>query len=302
MRIIGTILAVAAIILLLIWGVPKLIQRGKDSQNNVAAASQTPTPTLVPIPPTPTRYPTQVPLTPYPTQAPPTPYPTQVPPTPYPTIAPAIPTATTIAARPPTAVPATPTTAPAAPAPASGINACSFPTVGDFEAMPKTKIELIGLNTWFHRVFNERLFNAANNWGGADSWFLTWALGPNSGGAWTSHGNSGEVVYRGTSTHIQWCLGLTTSSQYKNQFMAGAGGNAAVNVRIAPNSVVTVQTAGGKTIQQATSDAGDITIILPDTGTVVILVDYTTAAPTHESLVWVGPYDRSDHINTVDGR
>jgi hypothetical protein len=167
---------------------------------------------------------------------------------------------------------------------------------------PGARFRLIGLNTWFHRVFNERLFNAANNWGGADSWFLTWALGPNSGGAWTSHGNSGEVVYRGTSTHIQWCLGLTTSSQYKNQFMAGAGGNAAVNVRIAPNSVVTVQTAGGKTIQQATSDAGDITIILPDTGTVVILVDYTTAAPTHESLVWVGPYDRSDHINTVDGR
>lgn len=180
--------------------------------------------------------------------------------------------------------------------------ACRFATAGGLDSMPKTVIELAQMNTWFHRVFNTRLFNAANNWGGADSWFVTLALGNNAGGNWTSMGNSGQIVYRGTSTHLQWCLGVLTTSQWKTQFMGDANIPAAINVRIAPESVVTVTTASGKTVQQATSDMGDITIILPDSGVVTISVDYSTAAPTHESLVWWGPYDRSANINTVDAR
>jgi len=155
---------------------------------------------------------------------------------------------------------------------------------------------------WFHRVFNSRLFHTPD-WGGADSWFVSLAIGTNSGGNWTSHGNPGQVVFRGTSTHLEWCLGILTTSKYKSQFMENSTTMpAAINVRIIPNSIVTVVTASGKTVSQATSDAGDITIILPDSGIVTIMVNYTTAAPSHESLVWWGPYDRSANINTVDAR
>ncbi len=179
---------------------------------------------------------------------------------------------------------------------------CAFAAPGNLDAMPKTKIELASANAWFHRVFNERLFNQANNWGGADSWFMSLALGSNSGGNWTSHGNPGQIVYRGTSTHLTWCLGVLTTGQWKSQFMGDGNLPAAINVRIAPESVVTIVTASGKTVTQATSDMGDITVILPDSGVVTITVDYTTAAPTHESLVWWGPYDRSANINTIDAR
>ncbi len=177
---------------------------------------------------------------------------------------------------------------------------CQFPASGNLDDMPKTEIELASYGQWFHRVFNPHLFKAPD-WGGADSWFVTLALGNHSGGAWTDHGNPGQIVYRGTSTHIQWCLGVLTSSQYVDQFLAGASGPVAINVRIAPNSVVTVNGPSGAH-SQVTSDAGDITIILPDDGVVSITVDYTTAAPTHESLVWWGPYDRSENINTIDAR
>jgi hypothetical protein len=171
------------------------------------------------------------------------------------------------------------------------------------DKMPKNVIELVAENTWFHRVFNPRLFNEANKWAGADSWFATLAKGHNSGGAWTSFGVTGQIVYRGTQNHLVWCLGVLTTAKHKSEFLVGAKDvPVAINVRIAPESSVTVVTASGQTVTQATSDAGDITIILPDSGIVTISVDYTTAAPTHESLVWWGPYDRSKDINTIDAR
>lgn len=237
------------------------------------APDPTPTPTPVPDP-------TQVPVTPTPA---PDPAPTQAPaPTPTPVVTPA---------------PA-PTQAPAVPV---AQTSCQFPGPGNLDDMPKTVIELAPQGQWFHRVFNERLFHAPD-WGGADSWFVSLALGPNSGGFWMDHGNPGQIVYRGTQNHLTWCLGVLTSSQYRDQFLAGASGPVGINVRIAPHSVVTVVTASGNVVSQETSDAGDITIILPDDGVVTIAVDYTTAAPTHESLVWWGPYDRSEHINTIDAR
>ena len=184
------------------------------------------------------------------------------------------------------------------PAPGSDLN-----NDNDFD---KTHIELSKVDRWIHRVFDTRLFNEANSWGGADSWFVSLNKGPNSGGFWTDHGkfSSGEIVYRGTETHIAWCLGVLTTGQYKSEFFDGEDTNlpAAINVRIAPKSVVTVKTASGNSVSQATSDAGDITIIMPDSGVITICVDYTTAAPTHESLVWWGPYDRSENINTIDAR
>ncbi len=178
---------------------------------------------------------------------------------------------------------------------------CYFPEPGKLDKMDSKVIEEFKQNTWTHRVFNEHLFKAPD-WGGADSWFVTLALGNHSGGNWTDHGNPGQIVYRGTDTHIRWCLGVLTTSKYIDQFLAGASGPVAINVRIAPNSMVTVVTNSGNVVSQATSDMGDITIILPNDGVVSIAVDYTTAAPTHESLVWWGPYDRSEHINTIDAR
>lgn len=214
--------------------------------------------------------------------------------------APATPAATPIPPPAATSTPIPPTVVPPATVQPTA-RPVTLPAPGNLDNMPKTVIELAPLNTWFHRVFAPRLFNEANSWGGADSWFVTLALGANSGGQWTSHGNPGQIVYRGTSTHIAWILGVQTTAQYKNQFMDG-NLPAAINVRIASNSVVTVVTASGKVVKQATSDQGDITVILPDSGVVSISVDYTTAAPTHESLVWWGPYDRSQNINTIDAR
>lgn len=255
------------------------------------AASRTPT--SAPLPTTIGSAPTTLPTVP-------TTVPTAV--LPVPTTTPtSAPTAIPPTAVPPTSVPPVqPTNVPSGP---TTTGSCTFPASSNLDNMPKTVIELATANTWFHRVFNPRLFNAANNWGGADSWFVTFALGSNSGGSWTSHGNPGQVVYRATSTQINWCLGILTTAQWKSQFMDNSTTMpAAINVRIIPNSVVTVVTASGKTVSQTTSDAGDITVILPDSGIVTITVNYTTAAPTHESLVWWGPYDRSVGINTIDGR
>lgn len=193
---------------------------------------------------------------------------------------------------------------PTPPPPSNGGTApepCYLPHPGSLDSMDSKVIEEFVPNTWTHRVFNPALFHAPD-WGGADSWFVSLALGPHSGGAWTDFNNPGQIIYRGTQTHISWCLGVLTSSQYKDQFLAGSSGPAAVNVRIAPHSVVTVVTNSGNVVSQATSDMGDITIILPDDGVVTIAVDYSTAAPTHESHVWWGPYDRSANINTIDAR
>jgi hypothetical protein len=203
----------------------------------------------------------------------------------------------------PTSAPATSTNVPAATnAPVVNTTGdCTFSAPStDFDSMPKTLIELAEMNKWFHRVYNPREFNAAHNWGGADSWFNTYALGPNSGGAWTSYGNPGEFVYRATSTHVNWCLGVHTNSQYKDQFLGNqASLSAAINIRVAHDVDVYVQTASGKVVVQKTSDQGDITVVLPDNGTVFIWTDFSTAAPTFESKVWVGPYDRSEFINTI---
>jgi hypothetical protein len=259
-----------------------------------AAMSATPTSTQAP---TSTPKPTD---TPVPANTA-TPLPTAIMPSTVTPTATPLPTATML----PTTVP--PTTAPTVlattgnPPAAPATYAFATPS-GDPNGWPKTTINEAPLNTWFHRVFNKSLF-VAPNWNGADSWFVSLNLGSSSGGNWTSHGNPGQVVFRGTSNQINWSLGILTTSQWKSQFMENATTMpAAINVRIAPESVVTVTTASGKVIQQATSDMGDITIILPDNGIVTISVSYTTAAPTHESLVWWGPYDRSVSINTVDAR
>lgn len=184
------------------------------------------------------------------------------------------------------------------------------PPSSDLNAKGFTKVEIdnAALNTWNHRVFNMSLFHAPN-WDGADSWFNTLAIGPNSGGFWTSFGNTGEVIYRGNTNHLSWCLAdLTTSTwngiDLKKQFLSRGNPSlpVAMNVRIIPNSIVSVKKHDGNVVSQATSDGGDITIVLPDNGVTSVCVDYTTAAPTHESHVWFGPYDRSANINTIDAR
>jgi len=222
-----------------------------------------------------------------------TPYPTQ----PAPTAQPPAPPAP--AAVQPTAAPAV-AQLPTAPA---MTGSCSFAAPGNPEAMPKILIDNAPDNTWFHRVFNPSLF-VAPNWNGADSWFFAYAIGPNSGGSWISHGNPGEFMYRQNMVSASWCLGVTTNGTMKEQFMSGPrpAENAAINVRVLPNTVVHVTTANGSPVSQATSDGGDITIIVPDNGTITISTSFTTAAPTFESFVWVGPYDRSQFINTIDAR
>lgn len=174
--------------------------------------------------------------------------------------------------------------------------------ITDLDSMPKLPIEQFQQGVWTHRVFQPDWFKAPD-WNGADSWFVTLNAMGWSGGNWTSFRNPGQIIFRGTDRHITWCLGVLTTSKWKSQFMAGSSAPfAAINVRIIPNSIVTVVTKSGRTVRQATSDAGDITIVLPDDGVTTISVDYTTQAPTHESHVWWGPYDRSSNINTIDAR
>jgi hypothetical protein len=97
-------------------------------------------------------------------------------------------------------------------------------------------------------------------------------------------------------------LGVLTTGKWKEQFMGAGTMPAAINVRVIPNTLIYVKTANGNVKSQATSDGGDLTIILPDNGTISIWTEFSTAAPTFESLIWWGPYDRSNYINTLDAR
>jgi len=185
------------------------------------------------------------------------------------------------------------------------LSGCNFSEPGPLDTMEKTTIELFQLGQWTHRVHNVRDFHAPD-WNGADSWFVTLAVGPTLGtGAWTSYGNPGEIIYRATSTSVSWCLGVLTTSQYKSQFMSqgDSGLPLAINVRITPETKVHVHNAVSDVyFTQETSDGGDITIILPDDGVVTIWADVTTNAPTFESRIHWGAYDRSENINTIDTR
>ena len=178
---------------------------------------------------------------------------------------------------------------------------CKFPTPDALDAMPKTTIDQFNQNVWTHRVYNNALFNQQNNWGGADSWEATLAIGANSGGGWTSYGNPGEVIYRATNTTTNWCLGILTSSQYKAQFLSNSNPDlpVAINIRITPFTAVYVRTVSGNVYSQLTSDGGDLTVVLPDDGVVSIWATVTTVAPTFETRIHWGPYDRSAYINTL---
>lgn len=182
------------------------------------------------------------------------------------------------------------------PAPASDPNSSQF---------DKTTIELAQQNHWTHRVFNMRDFHAPD-WGGADSWFVSLNIGPNSGGAWTSYGNQGEVIYRAKSTQVAWCIGVLTNSQYKAQFLSNTNDPNQVvgfNVKTAPGTTVAVKTHNGTVKTAPTSDLGDVLVQLPDDGTTTICTAFTSAAPTSESRLHWGPDDRpTEAINRIDAR
>lgn len=178
---------------------------------------------------------------------------------------------------------------------------CLFRNPDKLDDMPKTVIELFNLNEWSHRVFNTRLFRAPD-WDGADSWFVTLALGPHSGGFWTSYYNPGQIIHRGTDRHQSYCIGVLTTSAWMSQFLDGASPPAQVSVKIGHDQLVNVRTWNGRVISQATSDQGDITITLPNDGVTVVWTDFWTDAPTFDSVVHWGPDDRIPNINRIDAR
>lgn len=170
----------------------------------------------------------------------------------------------------------------------------------------KTTIELAKEGRWTHRVFNARLFNAANNWGGADSWYASLNIGPNTGGAWTSYGNPSEIIYRATSTQVGWCVSILTTSTFKAEFLSNTNDPSQVvgfNVKTAPNTMVAVMTQSGQLKTGTTSDLGDILVQLPNDGVTTICTAFTSAAPTSESRLHWGPDDRpTEAIDRIDAQ
>lgn len=210
------------------------------------------------------------------------------------------PTPNTVAPQTTTQQPAAPTTAPAV---QDQGNSCSFnlPRTIDHEALNSEYIvEEAPRDAWFHRLWDKNLFHAPD-WAGSDTWFMTYAILHESGGSFISHGNKGEIVFRGNSTELEWCLAIMTTEQYKGDIDNGYE-QVAVNIQIAPNTPVDLIDANGNVlVTQNTSDQGDLTITLPNSGVIAIHARYHTDAPTDEAEVWFGPYDRSDEINTLHG-
>ncbi|MGE5042145.1 MAG: hypothetical protein ACM3IJ_04550 [Candidatus Levyibacteriota bacterium] len=181
--------------------------------------------------------------------------------------------------------------------------------LGNDKQFTSTIIEQAKQGDWIHRLFNPGLFNAANNYGGADSWAISLNVGPNAGGSWKGEGVSGRFVYRAVQNQVGWCLGILTSKTWNNidlksQLLSGSDPSLPIgfNVRIEPGSTVMVKTNSGEIKSGVTSDMGDIQVVLPDSGLTTICTAFSTAAPTGESQLWVGPRDRSKDINTIDAR
>ncbi len=231
---------------------------------------------------------------------------------------------------------------------APGTDVSSCPTVfakpGDINMMPKNLIEdvgsgkaqtkdvqAVGWNAWFHRVFDLGIFNKDNGYKGADSWFVTLALGPHSGIKWSSFGNTGEIKARAdySSTTYSWCLGVSTvnkavingqSVDLKAQTLSRdpSAPNVQMSFRIAhderlfvasPTGTVTCgagidqkrdcKALSANAVDTQVSDQGDVTIVLPDCGVTYIWTTYKTEQQTYNADIHWGPLDHTDNINQV---
>lgn len=180
-----------------------------------------------------------------------------------------------------------------------GFNLPAHPNLDD---LLKVRIEDAPRNEWFHRVFNPSIFNAQNNWAGADSWFVTMAILREVGGQFRSFGNPGQIVFRQYQQDAAFQIAILTTARWKDQFLAGQPGPAQINIRTAPGAPVSLIGPGGDIrVTARASDMGDVSINLPDECRVTISVANRIHDQNGETHIWWGPTGRKTDINLIDG-
>jgi hypothetical protein len=77
-----------------------------------------------------------------------------------------------------------------------------------------------------------------------------------------------------------------------------------INIDTMDDTIVRVYREDGSLVaeQVVSPGGGDITIILPNDGIRWIELDPNDPNAVEETDIWVGPYSRSDNINTIDAR
>lgn len=172
----------------------------------------------------------------------------------------------------------------------------------DLEPLPRSIVDSAPFGQWFHPIFDQGTFQKSGGFDGQWSWAHTVCLGQSNGGRFKNfERNDGRFVFRMDTTQSHQAFAILTTSRWKSQFMQGdTRFPFSVNIRAMPGT--TIQVAGNKSGSQAVSQGGDLTIILPDDGITSFVYDVSDPAMTHETIVWVGPYDRSQNINTFDAR
>lgn len=175
----------------------------------------------------------------------------------------------------------------------------------DLEALPRSTVKAAPLGQWFHPIYKSSTYQSSGGKDGQWSWAHTLFLGQATGGQFVHfEGNDGSFNFRHSDVHADVSFAVLTTSKWKSQFMEGnSTAPFGLNVRALPGTMITVYGENGKVLgSQAASRAGDLTIILPDDGVTGVSLSEDDPPKTFEVKVWVGPYDRSEGINTFDAR
>ncbi len=175
----------------------------------------------------------------------------------------------------------------------------------DLEPLPRVLITSAPLGQWIHPIYKSSTYQSSGGKDGQWSWAHTVYLAQANGGQFRQfEGNDGAFTFRHSDVHADVSFAVLTTSKWKSQFMEGnTSAPFGLNVRALPGTMITVYGENGKVLgSQAASRAGDLTIILPDDGATGISLSEDDPPKTFEVKIWVGPYDRSEGINTFDAR
>jgi hypothetical protein len=184
--------------------------------------------------------------------------------------------------------------------PAAGTSSTPCNTVPtDLEAVPRSTIKAAPLGQWIHPVFKSTLYQSSGGKDGQWSWAHTVCLITAQGGSFLHfEGNDGSFNFRHNAASANVEFAILTTSKWKPQFMEGAGNSFSLNVRAMPGTTITITREGGQVLgTQAVSQAGDLTIIMPDDGVTGVRLSENDPAKTFEVKAWVGPYDRGPGVN-----
>jgi hypothetical protein len=184
--------------------------------------------------------------------------------------------------------------------PAPTTTACNTKP-GDLETLPKAFTTDAPRNQWVHLRYKSTGDVATTQF----SWAHTFCFAEESGGKFLGfEGNDGRFVFRHSAQQAKLTFFDATSSKYKAQALGNKSNLPyALNIRALPDTPITILGEGGKVLgTQNASRAGDLTVILPDDGVTGFSLSENDPPATFEVQIWVGPYDRSDGIDTFDAR